>query len=107
MRWAVHMYTKGGAPCRQRVAPHVDRGWGHMYTNGGATCGQREGPHVYQATTLWQLEGPVHQDVDPAPVMVGQTARRMYVVQESNHALSAANVLGSSFWETEDAERKE
>ena len=28
------------------------------------------------------LYGPMHQDVDPAPVMVGQTARRMHVVQK-------------------------
>ena len=31
-------------------------------------------------TTLWQLDGPVHQDIDPAPVMVERTARRMHVV---------------------------
>ena len=31
-----------------------------------------------QATILWQLDGPVHHDVDPAPVMVEQTARMMH-----------------------------
>ena len=36
----------------------------------------------YQATILWKLDGPVHQDVDPAPVMVEQTARMMHVVQK-------------------------
>eukprot|EP00731_Ephydatia_muelleri_P024877 Em0016g1148a len=36
----------------------------------------------YQATILWQLHGPVHQDVDPAPVMVEQTARMMHVVRK-------------------------
>ena len=76
-----------------------------------------------KATILWQLDGPVHQDVDPAPVMVEKTARMMYVVQklhESNRAWSAleevsnsrlnmqvSNVLDSSFWETRDAERRE
>ena len=65
------------------------------------------------------MDGPVHQDVDPAPVMVGQTDRRMHVVQ-SNRALSAveevfnsrlnmqvSNVLDTSFWETEDADKGE
>ena len=33
-----------------------------------------------QATILWQFDGPVHQDVDPAPVMIEQTARMMRVV---------------------------
>ena len=66
----------------------------------------------YQATILWQLHGPMHQDVDPAPVMVEQTARMMHVVwkTESNCAWSAleevsnsrlnmqvSNVLDSSF----------
>ena len=34
------------------------------------------------ATILWQLDGPVHQDVDPAPVMVERTARMMHMVQK-------------------------
>ena len=67
----------------------------------------------YQATILWQLHRPVHQDVDPAPVMVEQTARMMHACgaeTESNCAWSAleevsnsrlnmqvSNVLDSSF----------
>ena len=31
---------------------------------------------------LWQLDGPVHQDVDPVAVMIEQTARMMHVMRK-------------------------
>ena len=76
----------------------------------------------YRATIIWQLDGPVHQDVDPAPCD-GRTDSQEDACDaetESNRAWSAleevsnsrlnmqvSNVLYSSFWETRDAERRE
>ena len=52
--------------------------------------------HTKPPLSLWQLDGLVDQDVDLAPVMVGWTARRMHVVRESNHALSAVEEASNS-----------
>ena len=75
----------------------------------------------YQATILWQLHGPVHQDV-PSPCD-GRTDSQndacgaetesncawsaLEEVSDSRLNMQVSNVLDSSFWETRDAERRE
>ena len=71
--------TKGVVSC-QNITPTLTSGQGHCQPVSGQSAHCDPGMCPYQATILWQLDGPVHPDVDPAPVMVGQTARRMHVV---------------------------
>ena len=57
------------------VPPHHRHAykWWHDVPEGQGHCQGKvhtgiPGKCPYQATILWQLDGPVHQNVDPAPV---------------------------------------
>ena len=105
---------------------HYAHKWWHDVPESQGHCQSKvhtviPGKCPYQATIIWQLDGPVHQVVvDPAPVMVEQTARMMHVVRKLKAIklgqhwrrfptanIQVSNVLDSSFWETRDAERRE
>ena len=75
---------KGVVSCHH-ITPTCLQEWWHDVQEGPGHCQgkvQTGTPGMYQATTLWQLEVLVDQGLNPTPVMVQLTARRLHWVRK-------------------------